>query len=74
VEVQLQNEDGEVVWKDGPPDPLNMPDPLWTYDIRLNVCMSFPKPGTYEVVLLANGEELARERFYTGVTPQKVGK
>jgi len=43
-----------------------------TYDIRFEVCMSFPNPGIYDVVLLANDEELACERFYTRVTPQTV--
>ena len=74
LEVQLQNANAEIVWKDGPPEPWALPDPLMTYDIRFNVCMSFPQPGVYDVVFLANGEELARDRFFTRVTPQMAQK
>jgi hypothetical protein len=74
LQVQLQNEDGEVVWQDGPPKPWPLPDPLMAYDIRFNLCMSFPKPGAYDVVLLANGEELARDRFYTHLLPAPAQK
>jgi hypothetical protein len=63
VEIQLQKLDGEVVWREGPPGPWKLDDPLWTYDFNFNISLVFPAPGTYELVLLVNGEELARERI-----------
>jgi hypothetical protein len=74
IEVQLQTPEGEVVWKDGPPVPWPMPDPLHTYDVKLNVCVAFPQPGTYDLVLLANGEELARHRFLARLSTQVASK
>jgi hypothetical protein len=63
VEIQVQALDGNVVWREGPPEPWDMDDPLFTYDLKLNINLVFPAPGTYELVLLVNGQELARERF-----------
>jgi hypothetical protein len=64
IEIQLQSTTGEVVWTDGPPDPWDLNDPLYNYDLRFNITLVFPAPGTYELVLLVNGQELARERFF----------
>jgi hypothetical protein len=51
------------MWREGPPDPWLLLDPLELYDLKMTVCVSFPKPGHYDFVLLANGEELARQPF-----------
>lgn len=64
LEVQLQTAQGDVVWKDGPETPYSLPDPLHTCDFKFNVCIVFPKPAWYDLVLLVNGEELARERYH----------
>ena len=74
VEVQLQSVDGEVVWKDGPADPLEMQDPLETYDLKMNVHVVFPAPVVYQFVLVLNGEKTARQRFHAkfGEGPGKL--
>jgi hypothetical protein len=63
IEVQLQSPEGEVFWKDGPPAPWDMSNPLVTADLRLNLNIVFPSPGIFDVVLLANGDEISRQRF-----------
>jgi hypothetical protein len=63
VEVQLQNLSGEVIWKEGPPEPWQMPDPLETYNLAFLRAVIFPAPGTYQFVLLLAGQEVSRQRF-----------
>lgn len=70
VELQLQTMQGDVVWRDGPPEVWPMPDPLEEYDLNFNLSVVFPKPGTYEIVLMANGEEVGRQKFIADVAPQ----
>jgi hypothetical protein len=41
-----------------------MRDPLETYDIKMTVNVVFPEPGIYQFVVVANGEEIARQRFH----------
>ena len=55
--------EGEVVWREGPEESWNLDDPLFTYDLKFNINLVFPAPGSYELVLMVNGQELARERF-----------
>lgn len=64
VEVQLQKPDGEIVWRDGPPEPLEMPDPLNMYDLRITTNVIFPAPDIYNLVLVLDGEEVSRQRFH----------
>ena len=64
VEVQLQKSDGEVVWRDGPPDPLEMSDPLDNYDLRIATNVVLPAPDVYTLVLVLDGEEVSRQRFH----------
>jgi hypothetical protein len=63
IEMQLQNPQGETVWRDGPPEPWILGDPLELYDLKLKMCASFPNPGQYDFVLVMNGEEVARQSF-----------
>jgi hypothetical protein len=63
IEIQLQSPEGEVVWTDGPPEPWTLDDPLYNYDLRFIINLVFPAPGTYDLVLLANGQEVARDRY-----------
>jgi len=63
VEVQLQTTDGEVVWRDGPPEPWKMSDPLRMFDLSLRLAVVFPSPGNFDFVILANGEEVDRHPF-----------
>lgn len=64
IEVQLHNHEGTVVWRDGPLEAWRLDNPLEMYDLKLNLTVVFPCPGTYDIVLLANGDEVARQRFH----------
>ena len=64
LEMQLQNSEGKVVWRDGPSTPWVMMDPLEMYDFRLKANVVFPAPGVYQFVLVLNGEEITRQRFH----------
>ena len=74
IEIQVQTPEGETVWKEGPPTPYELSDPLWDYDLLFNINLVFPQPGRYDLVLLANGEEIARERFNAVLTPHMAEK
>lgn len=74
VEVQLRDEEGKVVWRDGPSKPWVFSDPLRYYDLKFNMHAVFPQPGAYDFVLTANGEEIARQRFHVSLTPQPAEK
>ena len=63
VEVQLQDSLGDIVWRDGPPDRLEMDDPLMYYDMRFNMNVVFPTPGEHEFVLVLGGKPVATQRF-----------
>ena len=63
VEIQLADSSGEVVWRDGPPEPLTMNDPLMYYDFLFNLNVVFPQPGEFEFVLVLSGKPIARQRF-----------
>jgi hypothetical protein len=70
VEMQLQTADGEVVWREGPPSPWPLVDPLELYDLKLNkMCAVFPQAGRYDFVLLMNDEEVARQKFTAEFIP-----
>jgi hypothetical protein len=71
VEVQLHDESGQVVWREGPTEPWVLDDPLRAYDLNLNLVPVFLAPGAYDFVLLVNGQELARERFVVTLVPKK---
>ena len=72
MEVQRQNSSGEVVWRDGPPEPVVMDDPLMNYDLRLNLNVVFPAPGDYEFAVALNGRDVARQRFKAEFVPTGV--
>ena len=63
IEVQLHNQAGEVVWRDGPEVPWLLGHPLEMYDLKMNYSVVFPAPGKFDIVLMANEEEVARQRF-----------
>jgi hypothetical protein len=52
-----------VVWRGGPAEPWVLSDPLEMHDLKMTLNVVFPNPGTYQIVLVANGEEVARQRF-----------
>jgi len=65
IQVQLQNVGGDVVWQGGPQEDWSMPNPMGTYDLKLQLLPVFPCPSKYDLVLLANGDEVARQSFET---------
>jgi hypothetical protein len=69
VEVQLQTPDGQTAWREGPPNPWSLHNPLELYDLKLNLFAAFPKPGRYDFVLLTNGDEIARQPFLAELVP-----
>jgi hypothetical protein len=70
VEIQLRTLDGETVWREGPPEPWKMDDPLKQIDVKFNVIVTFPAAGDYEFVLLNNGQDVARQGFKTKLKPE----
>jgi hypothetical protein len=58
--LELRDDDGDTAWKFDWPDPIHYPNPLEPYRISLRgVVIEFQKPGRYDLVLLANGDDLA---------------
>jgi hypothetical protein len=59
--LELRDDDLEVVWGWRWPEPIRHDDPLEPYHVILHgAVLEFPRPGRYDLVLLANGEEVAR--------------
>jgi hypothetical protein len=62
VEVQLRNLEGDVLCSCKMEAPFETRDPLQIWMITLpHLSMQIPKPGKYEVALLANGAEVASD-------------
>jgi len=74
MEVQLQTSEGDVVWRDGPPNPTRVGDALSILDMTWRLCIAIPAAGAYYVVLLANGEEIARQRYMAQLAPQQASR
>jgi hypothetical protein len=74
IEIQLQAPDGGIIWQEGLPKPLLMKDPLWSYDLNLRMCPVFPQQGAYDLVLLANGEEMARQQLRVHLVARCTGE
>jgi hypothetical protein len=74
IEVQVQDADGVVLWRDGPLEPWVPSSPLQTLDLVLNLTPIFPGPGDYSLVLTANDEELGREPFFARLTSQAAAR
>jgi hypothetical protein len=70
IEVQLHDKQGNVPWRDGPPESWRPQSPLQTLDVMVSLIPVFPGPGDYFLVLTANGEELGREPFAARLAPQ----
>ena len=65
LELQLQDLEGNVIWghKFEPPFELNDPLAVGTLNLQ-NLGMFVPRPGKFDLVLLANGEEVVRDVFF----------
>lgn len=71
VELQLRDMEGEALWRDVMDNPFDVPDPLLVVPLTLrHRVFHFPRAGKYEVVLLANGEEVTADVFWAhGIEP-----
>jgi hypothetical protein len=59
--MQLRDMEGNLLWEWLCPRPIRLPDPLHQHRVTLyDARLEFPRPGRYDLVLLANGEEVAR--------------
>jgi hypothetical protein len=74
LELQLQTLEGDVVWREQMEPPLDLPDPLLVaVKLFLYRRIYMPKPAQYDLVLLANGDEISRDVIYVNLlnrTPQ----
>ena len=70
LELQLQDMDANVLWRHTFEPPWEHHDPLKIAYLSLqNLGIYFPKPGKFDVVLVANGEEIARTPFWAQMPP-----
>jgi hypothetical protein len=73
LELQLQDLEGNVLWREVPPTAWPMNDPLQAFDLILhNLEVEFPAAGKYDMVLLANGEEIIRDSFFAHRARERV--
>lgn len=69
--LELRDEGLEAVWGWRWPEPIHHPDPLLPYHVILHdAVLEFPRPGRYQLVLLANGAEVAHHTLVVGQRPQ----
>ena len=62
IEVQLRDPEGNIVWRQAFPQACEMPDPLQPCDLSFHdLKIYLPGPGKYDLVLIANGEEVGRD-------------
>jgi hypothetical protein len=58
--LELRDAEGTPVWAGRWSDPLEYCDPLKSQQLAVNnTVIAFPAPGRFDLVLLANGEDLA---------------
>ena len=64
---ELRAADGDTVWRWQPVDPLHHADPLAPMQVTFNeLRVSVQEPGRYDLVLLADGDEIARQPLLIG--------
>jgi hypothetical protein len=62
ITVQLRNLEGDVLWQQEMERPFETSDPLQVWLLTLgHLAIPIPKSGKYDVVLLANGHEVAAD-------------
>jgi hypothetical protein len=61
---QLQNKEDQVLWEDNIDAPFETSDPLALNTLTFYALAPYlPRAGNYDVVFLANGEEVGRHMF-----------
>lgn len=70
LELQLQDLESTVCWRQIMEPPWDLRDPLAIGQLNIqNLGVFFQKPGRYEFVLLMNGEEVFRDVFLALLPP-----
>jgi hypothetical protein len=60
--VHLRDSSDVIPWRWDLPKPLDLPDPLQQLQLGLyDLAIEIPKPGRYDLLLLANGEQMAQQ-------------
>ncbi len=62
-ELRLQDLEGQVAWAQALDPPFKASDPLKIITLTFHLHLSIPQPCKYEIVLLANEEEVGRRGF-----------
>lgn len=66
LELALLDIDEEVVWN-WRPGSVQHPDPLSPHELAFyELLLKIPAPGKYAMLLLANGQEIARQGLWCG--------
>jgi hypothetical protein len=74
IEVQVQDLEGHVVCGLRQEKPLECQNPLATGFLAMNgLQMFFPRPGKYDLVILANNEEVVRDSVHVHLLNQPAG-
>lgn len=70
LECQLQDLEGNLVWRLKHERPLDCRDPLLVCVLCLhNMQVFLPRPGKFDFVILANGDEVQRDVFFAQLPP-----
>jgi hypothetical protein len=73
VTLRLQDLTGNMVSQMVLPPESDIPNPLQAFDLILGHChLEFPEPGKYDLVMLANDEEITRDAFYAYLLREKL--
>jgi hypothetical protein len=65
VALQLRDAEEEAIWEWTCPAPIELANPLDQHRLTLrDAILGFPKPGRYDLLLLADGQELARHALH----------
>ena len=61
ISLQLVDDQGDVVWTWSETATVEEEDPLQTHTIHFrDALVSFPRPGRYDLVIVANGEPMVQ--------------
>jgi len=75
VELQLQDLEGKVLWHHREETALENYDPLKVCNLTLHrMRIFFSRPGKFEIVMLANGVEVARDVFFAHMLSPPPGR
>jgi hypothetical protein len=71
--LSLRDDEDEAAWGWEWPQPIEHNDPLEPYRVILHdALIGFPRPGRFALVLLANGEEVARHTLQVTEAPAEA--